>query len=436
MPVSRSYTPRPGITPTPKFPVGTVVPSKNPTTSKLEEQVREKLVAAGLEVHAGRSAIQCDQNPIHGNYPVLTPDICISCSKVCVEIDSAKTHAEELDNDRSRNALLAGVGWTVVRLRLGGMEPIGDYDVAAEVATPSAAAIEALVAAVTDAVDGFPGTVRRIAKKASAPRTKEKSRLGAVAAHNYHDGAYYVGWTLKSGEKLQLIVMDEGRWLAAQPGHTAAQFIRSLALHRIVRKKWRTELEELLATTPAEELVPVSRYPWGDDFFIGPQAGKVHLYDKFHSGMGGWMLTSNLVGPKRWGPTGIVDDEGAVLTELHPEAIACGSAHCRGPQKRIPRGLPGPRALPHRGAHRPLGVAGARSLRTHGVHTAPPRRTGDAHGIPRPGSRRPPCCRHCAHRSWWRRHRKDIAERLGWELAFLIPLRWLGRGIWQLVDFQ
>ncbi|GGG68208.1 hypothetical protein GCM10011374_35680 [Kocuria dechangensis] len=321
---SRSYAPRPGVTPAPKYPVGTVVQSKNPTTSKLEEQVRGKLVAAGLQVHQGRSAIQCDQDPIHGNYPVLTPDVLVSRSKVCVEIDSEKTHTEEVDNDRSRNALLAGVGWTVVRLRLGGLEAIGDYDVVCEASVPSAAAIDALVAAVTDAVDGVPGTVRRIAKKTAAPRKKEKSRLGAVAAHSHHDGAYYASWTLEDGEKLRLIIMDEGRWLAAESGHGAPRFIRLLELHRVDRKKWREELEGLFTTTDTEELVPVSKYPWGEEFFIGPQADKVHLYDKFHPGMERWALTANLDGPAGWGPGGISGSEGVTLADLHPEAIACG----------------------------------------------------------------------------------------------------------------
>lgn len=321
-----TYRRYPGTAPatSPQHPVGTVVTSRNPITSKLETQVREKLVAAGLEVHKGRSAIQCDRDPIHGNFPILTPDILISRSKVCVEIDSALTHADEVDNDRSRNALLAGAGWTVVRLRLGGLEPIGDYDVAAAAATPSAEVIDALVAAVTDAVDGFPGTVRHVAKREPAPRKKEKSRLGALAAHKYHPGSYYASWTLETGEKLRLLVMDEGRWLAVDTGFAGLRFIRHLDLCRLDRKDWRAPLEEIFATTTPEELAPVSRYPWGEEFFIGPQTDKVSLYDKFHPGMGGWKLTSNLVNPDRWGPTGIVNDEGAVLVELHPEAVACG----------------------------------------------------------------------------------------------------------------
>jgi hypothetical protein len=66
----------------PKYPVGTVIQSRNLTTSQTEQQVRDKLVAAGFTVHKGRSGIQCGHEPQRNNFPILTPDILISKTKV------------------------------------------------------------------------------------------------------------------------------------------------------------------------------------------------------------------------------------------------------------------------------------------------------------------------------------------------------------------
>jgi hypothetical protein len=73
---------------------------------------------------------------------------------------------------------LAAAGWRVVRLRLGGLQAVGESDVVSDSGTLTLAAVPALVEAICDAVAGRPGTVRTVTRKPTAPR--RTSRLGAI----------------------------------------------------------------------------------------------------------------------------------------------------------------------------------------------------------------------------------------------------------------
>lgn len=305
----------------PKYSIGAVVQSRNLTTSQTEQQVRDKLVAAGFAVHKGRSGIQCGHEPQRGNFPILTPDILISKTKVCVEVDPAHTHAGKEKDDRTRNQLLAGVGWTVVRLRLGGLESVGDHDVLAESESVTNEAIDALVLAVSDAIAGRPGRIRRIKKKEVAAR--QKPRLGAMAEHKYYEHAYYVSWTSNSGRLLRMVAMDYGRYLASAEGWGAPRFICGLGLDELPRKQWRTVLQDILEKMSDSDFMPVSTFPWGDELFIGPQAQAVHISPKFHLGAWSWHLTANVVGVDAFTETAVCAGMDA-LAELHPEAVERG----------------------------------------------------------------------------------------------------------------
>lgn len=305
----------------PKYELGAVVMSKNPTTSGMEEQVRRKLIDAGLKLHKGRSAIQCGFELIKGNHPVLSPNILIKSSKVAVEVDSYYTHGDEVEKDRLRNQLLADVGWTVVRLRLGGLEAIGPHDVLCESAGQTKAAIEALVEAVEDAVAGRPGTIRRV-KKAKAPkRIAPKSRLGALAPHKYYENAFYCAWTGTRGDRTQLIVMDSGNYLAADEFGSAPRFVAWLGLAGTPRTKWREPIIELLSKLKVFEAI--SRYPWGDDLWVGEQADKMVWLDKFNLSAEGFSGSSNLIGADGWNKSEIYAGD-QVLTSLHPGAVDAG----------------------------------------------------------------------------------------------------------------
>jgi len=281
------------------------------------------LIEAGLTVHKGRSAIQCGHDSGRDNFPILTPDILISRTKVCVEVDTAYTHADEEQKDRTRNALLAEVGWRVVRLRLGGLNPIGDHDVVVESQSVTADAMTALVAAVSDAVAGRPGTVRRIAKKGSAAPRK-KSRLGAIAEHQYYDHAFYISWVLDSGELLRLVAMDSGRYLARTlGGWEAPRFVCHLGLQQIPRDQWRAVLLPLLAGMSEADFGTSSTFPWGDKLFVGDQATSVHVSPKFNVGASSGGVTSNLEGVNSWNGVSLAADD-IELARLHPGAVDAG----------------------------------------------------------------------------------------------------------------
>jgi hypothetical protein len=70
----------------PEHPIGSMRPGKH-LTSKLEEQVRAKLTAAGVELVAERHGIQCGFDEVRKKYPVLTPDFIVAGAQVCLEVD-------------------------------------------------------------------------------------------------------------------------------------------------------------------------------------------------------------------------------------------------------------------------------------------------------------------------------------------------------------
>lgn len=307
---------------TPKHPIGTVIQSRNLTTSQTEQRVRDKLVAAGFTVHKGRSAIQCGHEPQRNNFPILTPDILISKTKVCVEVDPAHTHAGKEKDDNTRNQLLAGAGWQVVRLRLGGLGSIGKHDVLAESESVTNEAIEALASAVSDVVEGRPGIIRRIRKK-SPTVVRQKSRLGALAEHKYYENGYYVSWQLDSGRVERMVAMDHGRYLASAEGWEAPRFICPLSLDELPRRQWRTALQDILGEMSDTDFVPKSRFPWGDELFIGEQASTIRVHPKFHLGTSTWQFTANIAGVDTFTETAICADRD-IQTELHPEAVERG----------------------------------------------------------------------------------------------------------------
>ncbi|WP_159601438.1 PDDEXK family nuclease [Agromyces humi] len=320
---ARSSAPR-----SPRYPIGTIVQSKNPVTSKLEISVRDELTKAGIRVHKGRSAIQCDFEPRRGNYPVITPDILLSGTKVCVEVDTSYTHGEKFEEDFIRNGLLEGAGWTVIRLRLGGLPQVGDHDILAEADGLSKAALEALLAAIDDAVNGRPGSARHIEKGPARERTKPISPLGSIARHKYVENAYYASWTTGSNVE-RFVIMAGGRYLAANRldgsyGHgcRVPNFLTNLDLQDIPRTKWRPVVHAVIEDLTDYE--PVSVFPWGDELFIGDEADKIIPMQKFNLGGTSDHTTANFTAPEGFNAFQVIGDGGKVLAELHPEAAAAG----------------------------------------------------------------------------------------------------------------
>ena len=121
--------------------------------SAAEPELRHRLAACldvDLDVARGAAnAIRVAQ-PFHGSLEVW-PDIILNQLRVVIEYDTTGRFGLEHvgpreSSDRRKDALLRNVGWEVVRVRCGGLQPIGPYDVTASGVTDRAvqSVIEAL----------------------------------------------------------------------------------------------------------------------------------------------------------------------------------------------------------------------------------------------------------------------------------------------------
>jgi hypothetical protein len=313
---------KPWTPPEPSAPIGALVPG-NSESSELEEKFRAALVAAGISLYEERLGILCGFDEVRNRYPVLTPDFLIPDARVCIEIDPDNTHSDRIDQDKSRNALLAVAGWRVVRLRMGGLDAIGEWDVVSESGSYTIAAGAALAEAVRDAIAGRPGKVRTVARKPQALR--KKSRLGSIREDKYQYRVHRTKWTLEDGEIAELAIVD-GRYLARSLKWEFPRFIRHLDLQGVPKEDWRKVLEPLFEGMEASDFDPASAFPWGDSVFIGPQMDKIRLGEKFGPYEPGWSDTTNLEGAAEYDGAIIQDESGSVLAELHAEAIALGWA--------------------------------------------------------------------------------------------------------------
>lgn len=225
--------------------------------------------------------------------------------------------------DKTRNRLLAEAGWTVIRLRMGGLEPLGEYNVVAETDNVTKDIVTALKDAIDDVVAGRPGAVRRVSKK-EVLGSRKKSRLGAVAEHKYYENAFYVSWTGESGEIARMVAMDSARYLAVSEGWEAPRFICALNLHQLPRTQWRAVLEPLLESMEEAGFAAVSTFPWGDELFLGEHADAIHLSPKFNLGGTAQTGVRSLVrGVDSYSDTTLSAD-GELMAELHPEAVTRG----------------------------------------------------------------------------------------------------------------
>lgn len=306
--------------PVPSQAVGSLLPGST-ETSKLEEQAHAKLTVAGIQLHDERLGIQCGFDAARNKYPVLTPDFLVLDAKVCVEIDPENTHADRVDQDRRRNELLAQAGWRVVRLRLGGLGAIGEWDVVSDSGTLTVAALSALVEAIGDAAAGRPGRVRTVKRKPTAPR--KSSLLGAIREDEYKFGVHNVRWKLK-GKVLDLAIVDNGRYLGRVMKSEFPRYVRPLDLQGKPKDQWRAVLKSLFETMEGSDFEPASTFPWGDSMFVGLQAGKIRLHEKFNPFGPGERFTTNLEGVVEYDEAIIQGADGAVLAELHAEAISVG----------------------------------------------------------------------------------------------------------------
>lgn len=363
------------LLPSPRHPLGAVVPSRNPATSTIEQTVRQRLLAAGVSVEQGW-ATQCGLDPFSGKFPVLTPDFIVKDTRVCVEVDPLYTHGRRVLHDVVRNALFTQVGWTVIRLRWGGQPPLGGYDVVTSGESITEEVITALVAAVTDAVAGQPAQVRRVGTttatttpaapaqqilaqpiltQPAATASTPPSRLGTLTTRPRFDNAVFFTWQLDYGDKVHLALLDSGRYLGKNTTRGGVRFIRTTHFHTLPQHQWPAALEAALEQLTEAELAPVSPFPWGDRFFTGPCGQQVlvpsHLQPR-RPGNGHRHRTTRprLLDPHhRLGRRHPAD-------RTPPRSSRHRVADCRGPAPPDPRSPPlqDPHD-PHRGTHRTLG---------------------------------------------------------------------------------
>jgi hypothetical protein len=96
----------------------------------VEAQLRADLVAR-LEYTEGHNAIRLAR-PFHDHVEAW-PDIVLPELRVAVEYDSTGRHGLEHvgdreASDRRKDRALRAVGWEVVRIRTGKLEPLGPWD--------------------------------------------------------------------------------------------------------------------------------------------------------------------------------------------------------------------------------------------------------------------------------------------------------------------
>ncbi|MGO4535323.1 zinc-ribbon domain-containing protein [Leifsonia sp. 2MCAF36] len=118
-----------------RVPVGEAFVSRwAPAPASAAEPELKRRLAARLDVDLGKNAVRVAK-PFHTHLEVW-PDILIPELKVAIEYDTTGRHGLEHvgpreTSDRRKDRLLRAVGWEVVRVRAGKLQPIGPYDVAA-----------------------------------------------------------------------------------------------------------------------------------------------------------------------------------------------------------------------------------------------------------------------------------------------------------------
>lgn len=202
------------------------------------------------------------------------------------------------------------------------MEAVGDGDVVSDTSGATLAAVAALVEAVGDTIARRPGVVRKVEGKPAAPR--KKSRLGAIREDEYQFNVHNVRWSLDDGEVLDLAVVGNGRYLGRVMKSEFPRYVRPLDLLDVPKGGWRKALEPLFESMDDSAFEPVSAFPWVDSLFVGPQAATIWLGEIFNPFGPGWSFTTNLEGVAEYNSAIIHAADGAVLAELHAEAIGLG----------------------------------------------------------------------------------------------------------------
>ena len=270
-------------------------------------------------------------------YLTLHPDICMEEYRLAIEVDPCgpeprrgTTHRGKEDEDQLRNALLAAVRWSVIRLRLGAAEGmhIGPRDVVVESATFTQAAQAALVDAIEDFRADRPAAVRFVRKGPTLRKpTTRRVQVAHIGVRNYADDSHIFWWYPDrdpNTKRITLRLAMNGRYLYT---HDDELFIDEADLHEVSPAEWRQRLTELLQDRDPSTL-GTTKWPWGEtlltagndpagDAIVGAADHSKHTIDR----RAFWFAVSGTP-ISEWTETTLTGD--GLIAEIRPEAAAVG----------------------------------------------------------------------------------------------------------------
>ena len=259
------------IPPPPGRTFGDVMPLRNHEASTVERSVRTFLKEHGFPARK-QAVLVHHPDPVR-KYLTLHPDICMEEYRLAIEVDPCgpapgrgSTHRGKDEEDLLRNDLLAAVGWTVIRLRLGAAEGmhVGPRDVVVESSTFTKAAQAALVEAVEDFRHDRPPVVRFVPKSLT-PKSPARRRVQVanIGVRSYADDGHIFWWYPTREPETERITMRlamSGRYIYT---HEDELFVEEVGLHKVSRDDWRQLLTEALQGRDPGTL-GTTKWPWGE----------------------------------------------------------------------------------------------------------------------------------------------------------------------------
>ncbi|MDN4171317.1 hypothetical protein QWY28_00010 [Nocardioides sp. SOB77] len=347
----------PDVDPSTGCTFGEVVPTRSTATSKVEAQVRDFLRDAGYEVPRNRAGVLCHHTDPKWSFLTLTPDVLLADLRLAVEVDPCdpspshrgSSHVGEEAKDRIRNDLLAAVGWTVIRLRLGAVEGshIGDRDVVVESSAFTKAAQRALTHAIDDFKHGRPATIRVVKKGESPKPAQRRSHIVNIKLDPYSDDTYWFTWypDLEQPENYSFRLAAAGRYLYRQG------FLDQVDLDLVPPDDWKARLTSYLDGRSPADLRGTTKWPWGDLLLVptdpsDPVAAAIvgaSDHEKQTIDVIGFWFTVSGDQIGAFSDDSLDRSDGSSLATMHPAAVEAGYRFAavtlnqgyRGPYQRV-----------------------------------------------------------------------------------------------------
>ena len=297
---------------------------------------------AGYSISRRKMAVWVRHPDKEGRLLPLTPDIVFPEHRLAIEIDPCApangfrgySHFGKEEEDLLRNTLLEEAGWTVVRLRLGASEggQIGERDVVCESNGITKAVAVEFVAAVAEFLSGQPAVVRFVPKnRAPKKPAQRKSSVQRLGEYKYSDDGHIFTWfpDPASDEKRYLRLACAGRFLYSHD--KPPRYIADIGLGKLPVEQWAGWLEKHVVPLMQSAPERGSLFPWGDSLLIQVEQNNPSIEELiFACGSRStidheeFYFTSNCDSLAMFTDYELLDTEGQVLVELHPEARSFG----------------------------------------------------------------------------------------------------------------